>query len=161
MLFLFSCTFIRVMWNITCANVFKPLDQQLNTNNNVLSQVRTFESPAFVCAFLCKWPQQSVFSCTASPCASPQCSRSCNSGYRVREVRCLTDDIVPSDDCHPISIPESREECNKQPCLTETSRSIQQYSTDSSLVYVNITVTRERAEASLSFSGTYDVDNDF
>uniref|UniRef100_A0A3P9H6M9 ADAMTS-like 7 n=1 Tax=Oryzias latipes TaxID=8090 RepID=A0A3P9H6M9_ORYLA len=49
------------------------------------------------------------------------CSRSCNSGYRVREVRCLTDDIVPSDDCHPISIPESREECNKQTCLTETN----------------------------------------
>uniref|UniRef100_H2LKU3 PLAC domain-containing protein n=1 Tax=Oryzias latipes TaxID=8090 RepID=H2LKU3_ORYLA len=72
------------------------------------------------------------------------CSRSCNSGYRVREVRCLTDDIVPSDDCHPISIPESREECNKQPCLTETSRSIQQYSTDSSLFHNCVLVVQAR-----------------
>ncbi|XP_069553252.1 thrombospondin type-1 domain-containing protein 4 [Brachyistius frenatus] len=47
------------------------------------------------------------------------CSRSCNGGYRVREVRCLTDNIVPSDHCEPSLMPESREECNKQPCLAE------------------------------------------
>ncbi|XP_051801923.1 thrombospondin type-1 domain-containing protein 4 [Acanthochromis polyacanthus] len=47
------------------------------------------------------------------------CSRSCSGGYRVREVRCLTDNIVPSDRCDPNSMPESREECNKQPCLAE------------------------------------------
>ncbi|XP_070826956.1 thrombospondin type-1 domain-containing protein 4 [Chaetodon trifascialis] len=51
------------------------------------------------------------------------CSRSCNGGYRVREVRCLADNIVPSDSCDPSLIPESREECNKQPCLVETNPS--------------------------------------
>ncbi|XP_071385745.1 thrombospondin type-1 domain-containing protein 4 [Centroberyx affinis] len=47
------------------------------------------------------------------------CSRSCNSGYRVREVRCLTDNIIPSDHCDPSLTPESREECNTQPCVAE------------------------------------------
>lgn len=54
---------------------------------------------------------------------SPQCSRSCNGGYRVREVRCLADNIAPSDRCDPSSTPESQEECNKQPCLAEISKS--------------------------------------
>uniref|UniRef100_A0A3Q1ANE5 PLAC domain-containing protein n=1 Tax=Amphiprion ocellaris TaxID=80972 RepID=A0A3Q1ANE5_AMPOC len=64
--------------------------------------------------------------CTLKPCGVQwyitewsSCSRSCNGGYRVREVRCLTDSIVPSDRCDPNSMPESREECNKQPCLAE------------------------------------------
>uniref|UniRef100_UPI003AAA4393 thrombospondin type-1 domain-containing protein 4 n=1 Tax=Centroberyx gerrardi TaxID=166262 RepID=UPI003AAA4393 len=47
------------------------------------------------------------------------CSRSCSGGYRVREVRCLTDNIVPSDHCDPSLTPESREECNTQPCVAE------------------------------------------
>ncbi|XP_041640022.1 thrombospondin type-1 domain-containing protein 4 [Cheilinus undulatus] len=51
------------------------------------------------------------------------CSRSCNGGYRVREVRCLTDNIAPSDQCDPSVTPESREECNKQPCATEINPS--------------------------------------
>ncbi|XP_035515623.1 thrombospondin type-1 domain-containing protein 4 [Morone saxatilis] len=51
------------------------------------------------------------------------CSRSCNGGYRVREVRCLADNIAPSDSCDPSLTPESREECNKQPCLAEINPS--------------------------------------
>ncbi|XP_023274230.1 thrombospondin type-1 domain-containing protein 4-like [Seriola lalandi dorsalis] len=51
------------------------------------------------------------------------CSRSCNGGYRVREVRCLADNIAPSDRCDPSSTPESREECNKQPCVAEINPS--------------------------------------
>uniref|UniRef100_I3JQU8 ADAMTS-like 7 n=1 Tax=Oreochromis niloticus TaxID=8128 RepID=I3JQU8_ORENI len=47
------------------------------------------------------------------------CSRTCNAGFRVREVRCLADNIVPSDRCDPSLIPESREECNEQPCVAE------------------------------------------
>ncbi|XP_026025205.1 thrombospondin type-1 domain-containing protein 4-like [Astatotilapia calliptera] len=47
------------------------------------------------------------------------CSRTCNAGFRVREVRCLADNIVPSDRCDPSFILESREECNKQPCVAE------------------------------------------
>ncbi|XP_029948847.1 thrombospondin type-1 domain-containing protein 4-like [Salarias fasciatus] len=51
------------------------------------------------------------------------CSRSCHGGFRVREVRCLTDAIVPSDQCDPDLIPESRQECNTQPCLAEINLS--------------------------------------
>ncbi|XP_053182470.1 thrombospondin type-1 domain-containing protein 4 [Scomber japonicus] len=51
------------------------------------------------------------------------CSRSCNGGYRVREVRCLADNISPSDHCDPSLTPESREECNTQPCLVEINPS--------------------------------------
>ncbi|TWW59375.1 Thrombospondin type-1 domain-containing protein 4 [Takifugu flavidus] len=47
------------------------------------------------------------------------CSRSCDGGYRVREVRCLSDNVAPSDRCDPSLTPESREECNKQPCVAE------------------------------------------
>ncbi|XP_036070274.1 LOW QUALITY PROTEIN: thrombospondin type-1 domain-containing protein 4 [Oryzias melastigma] len=67
------------------------------------------------------WIRSDVPVCLSQSHRSHACSRSCNSGYRVREVRCLTDDIVPSDDCQPTLIPESQEECNKQPCLTETN----------------------------------------
>ncbi|XP_041789900.1 thrombospondin type-1 domain-containing protein 4 [Chelmon rostratus] len=51
------------------------------------------------------------------------CSRSCDGGYRVREVRCLADNIVPSDHCDPSLTPESREACNTQPCLAEINPS--------------------------------------
>ncbi|XP_030003644.1 thrombospondin type-1 domain-containing protein 4 isoform X2 [Sphaeramia orbicularis] len=51
------------------------------------------------------------------------CSRSCNGGYRVREVRCLTDNIAPSDKCDSGVTPENREECNKQACLAEINPS--------------------------------------
>ncbi|KAM8880535.1 thrombospondin type-1 domain-containing protein 4 [Spinachia spinachia] len=47
------------------------------------------------------------------------CSRSCGGGYRVREVRCLADTIMPSDRCDPGLTPEGQEECNKQPCGVE------------------------------------------
>ncbi|XP_047434723.1 thrombospondin type-1 domain-containing protein 4 [Mugil cephalus] len=51
------------------------------------------------------------------------CSRSCNGGYRVREVRCLADNVAPSDRCDSGLTPESQEECNKQPCLAEINPS--------------------------------------
>nr|XP_061791976.1 thrombospondin type-1 domain-containing protein 4 [Nerophis lumbriciformis] len=61
--------------------------------------------------------------CVLKPCGVQwyvtewsMCSRSCNGGYRVREVRCLTDNVAPSEQCDPTLIPESREECNTQPC---------------------------------------------
>ncbi|KAF7666219.1 hypothetical protein LDENG_00114610 [Lucifuga dentata] len=47
------------------------------------------------------------------------CSRSCNGGYRVREVHCLADNIARSDRCDPSLTPESREECKTQPCEAE------------------------------------------
>ncbi|CAG11189.1 unnamed protein product, partial [Tetraodon nigroviridis] len=65
--------------------------------------------------------------CTSKPCGVQwyvtewsACSRSCNGGYRVREVRCLSDGAAPSDRCDPGLTPEGKEECNKQPCLVET-----------------------------------------
>ncbi|XP_037327216.2 thrombospondin type-1 domain-containing protein 4 [Pungitius pungitius] len=51
------------------------------------------------------------------------CSRSCGGGYRVREVRCLADTVMPSDSCDPGLTPEGREECNKQPCGVEINPS--------------------------------------
>ncbi|XP_035856211.1 thrombospondin type-1 domain-containing protein 4 isoform X1 [Sander lucioperca] len=51
------------------------------------------------------------------------CSSSCNGGYRVREVRCLANNITPSDRCDPSLSPKSREECNKQPCGAEINPS--------------------------------------
>ncbi|XP_055014403.1 thrombospondin type-1 domain-containing protein 4 [Boleophthalmus pectinirostris] len=64
--------------------------------------------------------------CSLKPCGVQwyvsewsTCSRSCNGGYRVREVRCLTDDIVPSENCDLHVTPNTQEECNLQPCLAE------------------------------------------
>ncbi|XP_034401269.1 thrombospondin type-1 domain-containing protein 4 [Cyclopterus lumpus] len=51
------------------------------------------------------------------------CSRSCNGGYRMREVRCLANNATPSDRCDPGLTPEGREECNEQPCITEMNPS--------------------------------------
>lgn len=44
----------------------------------------------------------------------------------MREVRCLADNVAPSDRCDPSLTPGSREECNKQPCLAEISKSAEQ-----------------------------------
>lgn len=54
---------------------------------------------------------------------SRQCSRSCDGGHRAREVRCLSDSAAPSDLCDPGLTPESREDCNKHPCVAEMSKS--------------------------------------
>ncbi|KAL4640258.1 thrombospondin type-1 domain-containing protein 4-like [Arapaima gigas] len=47
------------------------------------------------------------------------CSRSCDGGYRVREVRCLADNQTLSTGCDPTLVPESREDCNMQACIPE------------------------------------------
>lgn len=38
-------------------------------------------------------------------------------------MRCLTDNIGPSDHCDPSLTPEIKEECNKQPCVAEAGTS--------------------------------------
>ncbi|XP_023668262.2 LOW QUALITY PROTEIN: thrombospondin type-1 domain-containing protein 4 [Paramormyrops kingsleyae] len=53
------------------------------------------------------------------------CSRSCEGGYRVREVRCLGDDMNPSEGCDPSIVPEDREPCNEQPCTPEIDMNCQ------------------------------------
>ncbi|MBN3310281.1 THSD4 protein, partial [Amia calva] len=47
------------------------------------------------------------------------CSKSCEGGYRVREVRCLADDKTQSSNCDPFLMPEDREECNIHQCIPE------------------------------------------
>ncbi|XP_043934504.1 thrombospondin type-1 domain-containing protein 4 [Protopterus annectens] len=76
------------------------------------------------CSFLEKPPKHQ--SCHLKPCGSKwlytewsTCSKSCDSGFRVREVRCLSDDMTPSDVCDPLLRPEDKESCNTQACIPE------------------------------------------
>ncbi|CAM9903233.1 unnamed protein product [Lampetra planeri] len=47
------------------------------------------------------------------------CSKSCETGFRVREVRCLDDSIAPSSSCDAELKPSNREDCNTQACIPE------------------------------------------
>lgn len=64
--------------------------------------------------------------CYLKPCGAKwfhtewsTCSKTCESGFRVREVRCLSDDMTPSDQCEPQMKPEETEICNPQDCIPE------------------------------------------
>uniref|UniRef100_A0A8C4IMG7 Thrombospondin type 1 domain containing 4 n=1 Tax=Dicentrarchus labrax TaxID=13489 RepID=A0A8C4IMG7_DICLA len=45
------------------------------------------------------------------------CSKTCEGGFRVREVRCLSDDMLSSDGCDEQLRPAQRENCNPEPCI--------------------------------------------
>uniref|UniRef100_A0A8C7UPM1 Thrombospondin type 1 domain containing 4 n=1 Tax=Oncorhynchus mykiss TaxID=8022 RepID=A0A8C7UPM1_ONCMY len=45
------------------------------------------------------------------------CSKTCEGGFRVREVRCLSDDMLSSERCEEELKPVEREECNPEPCV--------------------------------------------
>uniref|UniRef100_A0A8C2K065 ADAMTS-like 7 n=1 Tax=Cyprinus carpio TaxID=7962 RepID=A0A8C2K065_CYPCA len=45
------------------------------------------------------------------------CSRSCDGGFRVREVRCLQDELTTSHDCDPALEPANKENCNTHTCM--------------------------------------------
>uniref|UniRef100_A0A8D3CQZ4 Thrombospondin type 1 domain containing 4 n=1 Tax=Scophthalmus maximus TaxID=52904 RepID=A0A8D3CQZ4_SCOMX len=45
------------------------------------------------------------------------CSKTCEGGFRVREVRCLTDDMLSSEGCDQQLRPAEREECSPEPCV--------------------------------------------
>ncbi|XP_022535551.2 thrombospondin type-1 domain-containing protein 4 isoform X2 [Astyanax mexicanus] len=47
------------------------------------------------------------------------CSKTCEGGFRVREVRCLSDEMTPSEGCEEGLKPEEKEECNTQPCVPQ------------------------------------------
>ncbi|XP_058850871.1 thrombospondin type-1 domain-containing protein 4-like isoform X1 [Acipenser ruthenus] len=47
------------------------------------------------------------------------CSKSCEGGFRVREVRCLSDDMTTSEHCEAQLRPDERETCNTEPCAPE------------------------------------------
>lgn len=57
-----------------------------------------------------------------SPFVTTQCSKSCQGGFRVREVRCLSDDMTLSNLCDPQLKPEEKESCNPQDCVPEVGK---------------------------------------
>lgn len=75
--------------------------------------VSGFQVPVFISIFAhcmqSSWTSAFVF----------QCSKSCEGGFRVREVRCLSDDMTTSTQCDPQLKPEEKEPCNTQDCIPE------------------------------------------
>uniref|UniRef100_A0AAQ5XY81 PLAC domain-containing protein n=1 Tax=Amphiprion ocellaris TaxID=80972 RepID=A0AAQ5XY81_AMPOC len=45
------------------------------------------------------------------------CSKTCEGGFRVREVRCLSDDMQSSEGCDEQLRPAEKEGCNPEPCI--------------------------------------------
>ncbi|XP_044029932.1 thrombospondin type-1 domain-containing protein 4-like isoform X2 [Siniperca chuatsi] len=45
------------------------------------------------------------------------CSKTCGGGFRVREVRCLSDDMQSSEGCEEQLRPAKKEDCNPEPCI--------------------------------------------
>ncbi|XP_078017602.1 thrombospondin type-1 domain-containing protein 4 isoform X2 [Epinephelus lanceolatus] len=45
------------------------------------------------------------------------CSKTCEGGFRVREVRCLSDDMLSSEGCDEQLRPAEKEDCNPEPCI--------------------------------------------
>nr|XP_033775757.1 thrombospondin type-1 domain-containing protein 4 isoform X1 [Geotrypetes seraphini]XP_033775758.1 thrombospondin type-1 domain-containing protein 4 isoform X1 [Geotrypetes seraphini]XP_033775759.1 thrombospondin type-1 domain-containing protein 4 isoform X1 [Geotrypetes seraphini] len=78
----------------------------------------------YECSFLERPPSQQT--CYLKPCGVKwfhtewsTCSKTCEGGFRVREVRCLSDDLSPSDKCESQYKPEDTESCNPQECIPE------------------------------------------
>uniref|UniRef100_A0A8C1IUL0 Thrombospondin type 1 domain containing 4 n=1 Tax=Cyprinus carpio TaxID=7962 RepID=A0A8C1IUL0_CYPCA len=78
--------------------------------------------PAYECSSLDKPLSQQ--SCFIKTCGAKwfhtdwsACSKTCETGYRVREVRCLTDDMMTSERCDETLKPPDKEECHPEPCL--------------------------------------------
>uniref|UniRef100_A0A8C5H845 PLAC domain-containing protein n=1 Tax=Gouania willdenowi TaxID=441366 RepID=A0A8C5H845_GOUWI len=44
------------------------------------------------------------------------CSQTCEGGFRVREVRCLSDTMMSSEECDEQMRPKAKENCNPRPC---------------------------------------------
>uniref|UniRef100_A0A8C8F5X6 PLAC domain-containing protein n=1 Tax=Oncorhynchus tshawytscha TaxID=74940 RepID=A0A8C8F5X6_ONCTS len=78
--------------------------------------------PPYECSSLDKPLNQQ--SCHLKPCGAmwyhtdwSACSKTCEGGFRVREVRCLSDDMLSSEGCEEELKPVEREECNPEPCV--------------------------------------------
>ncbi|XP_061879368.1 thrombospondin type-1 domain-containing protein 4-like [Entelurus aequoreus] len=48
------------------------------------------------------------------------CSKTCEGGFRVREVRCLTEDKQSGSSCDEQLKPAARGDCNPEPCVPQT-----------------------------------------
>ena len=55
--------------------------------------------------------------------SSQQCSQSCGSGVKTREIKCLDISLTASPDCDKSSKPSRRQSCNKHICDDVTSDS--------------------------------------
>ncbi|XP_060780131.1 thrombospondin type-1 domain-containing protein 4-like isoform X1 [Neoarius graeffei] len=80
--------------------------------------------PLYECSSLDKPLSQQ--SCTVKACGAKwyytdwsACSKTCEGGFRVREVRCLSDDMMPSEGCEERLKPEDKEECNPEVCVPQ------------------------------------------
>ncbi|KAM8973938.1 thrombospondin type-1 domain-containing protein 4 isoform 2-T2 [Pelodytes ibericus] len=78
----------------------------------------------YECSYLERPPHQQ--SCHLKTCGAKwfytdwsTCSKSCEGGFRIREVRCLSDDMTHSDKCEPDLKPDDTETCNPQDCIPE------------------------------------------
>ncbi|XP_074523419.1 thrombospondin type-1 domain-containing protein 4 [Halichoeres trimaculatus] len=47
------------------------------------------------------------------------CSKTCERGFRVREVRCLSDDMLSNEGCDERLKPAEKEDCNPEPCIPQ------------------------------------------
>uniref|UniRef100_A0A9J7Z7M4 ADAMTS-like 7 n=1 Tax=Cyprinus carpio carpio TaxID=630221 RepID=A0A9J7Z7M4_CYPCA len=70
------------------------------------------------------------------------CSRSCDGGFRVREVRCLQDDLTTSHDCDPALEPVKQETCNTHTCTEQIGMIFLCFIHSLYLVLLNILHTR-------------------
>nr|XP_029497595.1 thrombospondin type-1 domain-containing protein 4-like [Oncorhynchus nerka] len=78
--------------------------------------------PPYECSSLDKPLNQQ--SCNLKSCGAKwyhtdwsACSKTCEGGFRVREVRCLSDDMLSREGCEEELKPVEREECNPEPCV--------------------------------------------
>ncbi|XP_066448617.1 thrombospondin type-1 domain-containing protein 4 isoform X1 [Eleutherodactylus coqui] len=76
------------------------------------------------CSYLERPPNQ--LSCLLKSCGAKwfftdwsTCSKSCEGGFRIREVRCLADDMSHSDKCEAELKPGDTESCNTHECMPE------------------------------------------
>uniref|UniRef100_A0A8C9R190 Thrombospondin type 1 domain containing 4 n=1 Tax=Scleropages formosus TaxID=113540 RepID=A0A8C9R190_SCLFO len=86
--------------------------------------------PLYECSSLERPPHQR--SCQLRPCGArwyhtewSACSRTCEGGFRVREVRCLSDATLPSEACDVQLKPEERQSCHPEPCVPEIDENCQ------------------------------------
>lgn len=77
--------------------------------------------------------------CEVQPCQSEwymtdwqECSRSCDTGLRLREVKCLDENQAPSQSCDPLAKPDTKQTCNTQRCTA--SRAEHQSDTQSLVI---------------------------
>uniref|UniRef100_A0A669F6P1 Thrombospondin type 1 domain containing 4 n=1 Tax=Oreochromis niloticus TaxID=8128 RepID=A0A669F6P1_ORENI len=80
--------------------------------------------PPYECSSLDKPLSQQ--SCSLKACGAKwyhtdwsACSKTCEGGFRVREVRCLSDDMLSSEGCDVQLKPEEKEDCNPEPCIPQ------------------------------------------